>query len=140
MMTWSSRNSGYWYFSIRGCQYPISSSFFVDFLGMSININQECIRMINSNSKNLQLNNQNQNNYIKLDNYLKIAITSPMQTIPISLRYSLFKSSSMFIRIRFSTKVKEYVALMSDGSPASVKNLIHASANNMKTYITSSYT
>lgn len=58
----------------------------------------------------------------------KIAIMSPIVVMPISRRYSLFRSISMSIWMRFSTNTCAYVAAAGDGISALVKNFTHVAA------------
>lgn len=59
-------------------------------------------------------------------------IMSPIGLIPISRRYSLFKSVNISKSIRFSKKMWAYVAAAADGTPAAWKNLTHESAAKVK--------
>lgn len=54
-----------------------------------------------------------------------MAITSPILEIPMSRRYSLLRSRSMSLWMRFSVNVSAYVADTSDGIPAAVKKFTH---------------
>lgn len=56
---------------------------------------------------------------------LNIAIMSPIGVIPISRRYSLFKSINISTCILFSTKIWAYVAAEGDGIPEALKNFTH---------------
>lgn len=62
-------------------------------------------------------------------------MTSPIREIPISLKYSLFKSSNMSFCMRFSVKVRAYVADTSDGIPAAVKKFTHMPETQMQKLI-----
>lgn len=54
----------------------------------------------------------------------RMAMISPIRQMPISRRYSLFRSISMSIWMRFSTNVWAYEAAAAFGTPAASKNLI----------------
>lgn len=57
---------------------------------------------------------------------------SPSVLIPISRRYSLFRSPSMSIWMRLSWNTCAYLAAVVDGMPAATKNFTHVSIESKR--------